>query len=56
MPTLKLEKLAKIILNFSNLIAENSKILEIDLNPLIWTHDSNEPVIVDCRMTEAILQ
>jgi hypothetical protein len=54
LPSLNLRKLAKIILNFSYLIAENSNILEIDLNPLIWTHDTNEPVIVDCRMTEVL--
>lgn len=53
-PALNLDDLARIIFDFSRLVAENPDILEMDLNPLIWPYDLSQPVIVDCRMTVQI--
>ena len=39
------------ILNFSHLIQKYPDILEMDLNPLIWSFDQNKPLVVDARMT-----
>jgi acetyltransferase len=50
-PAVDIDSLAKIIVKFSKLIVENPDILEMDLNPLIWTKGASEPIIVDCRMT-----
>jgi hypothetical protein len=50
-PVVDIDCLARIIVKFSKLIVENPNILEMDLNPLIWTQGASEPIIVDCRMT-----
>ena len=43
--------LIKTILNFSVLVIEHPEIAEIDLNPLIWSSDDDQPIIVDSRCT-----
>jgi acetyltransferase len=43
--------LIETILKFSNLVCEHREILEIDLNPLIWSSVDNELIIVDSRCT-----
>jgi acetyltransferase len=43
--------LIQTILNFSKLVSEHVEIIEIDLNPLIWSLEYNEPIIVDSRCT-----
>jgi len=43
--------LVQTILNFSKLVSEHPEILEIDLNPLIWSSDNNELIVVDSRCT-----
>ena len=39
------------ILKFSNLVTEHPEIVEIDLNPVIWSFDMEYPIIVDSRCT-----
>ena len=39
------------ILRFSNLVMEHPEIVEIDLNPVIWSFDKEHPIIVDSRCT-----
>jgi len=43
--------LIKTIFNFSVLVSDHPEIVEIDLNPLIWSSDDNQPIIVDSRCT-----
>jgi len=50
-PALNVDTLAEIIVRFSLMIMENSDIVEIDLNPLIWPPKAKRPIIVDSRMT-----
>jgi acyl-CoA synthetase (NDP forming) len=45
------DNLAKLLVKTSDLIMENQDILEMDLNPLIWTEGDSYPKIVDFRMT-----
>ena len=46
-----MDVLKQTILNFSELVSNHPQILEIDLNPLIWSSDDNEIIIVDSRCT-----
>jgi acyl-CoA synthetase (NDP forming) len=50
-PVIDLEVLKKTILSFSNMIDENPEIVEMDLNPLLWSVDKNELIVVDSRCT-----
>jgi len=50
-PVINFEVLKKTIINFSNMIDENPEIIEIDLNPLLWSVDKNELIVVDSRCT-----
>jgi len=43
--------LAKTIFNFSELIGSYDDIIEMDLNPVIWSFDHQKPMVVDARMT-----
>jgi len=43
--------LVKAILNFSTLVSEHPEIVEIDLNPLIWSSVDDQLTIVDSRCT-----
>jgi acetyltransferase len=43
--------LVRTILNFSQLVIDHPEIVEIDLNPLIWSPKDNELIIVDSRCT-----
>ena len=43
--------LTKTILNFSKLVVDHPEIVEIDLNPLIWSSDDEQLIIVDSRCT-----
>ncbi len=43
--------LIRTILNFSKLVSEHVEIIEIDLNPLIWSSDDSDLIIVDSRCT-----
>ncbi len=45
--------LAETIFNFGLLIARYSDIIEMDLNPIIWSFNHQKPVVVDARMTVA---
>ena len=45
--------LTETILNFSHLIRKYPDIVEMDLNPVIWSFDQNKPLVVDARMTIA---
>ena len=51
LPAFALEKLVQIIDRFSRLVTDSTDIVEMDLNPLIWSSNQPSPVIVDCRMT-----
>ena len=50
-PPVNRKILIKTILNFSALVSKHPEIVEIDLNPLIWSSDMNQPIIVDSRCT-----
>lgn len=43
--------LAQIIHNFSRLLSEHPEILEMDINPLIWSAQRNTAIAVDARAT-----
>ena len=43
--------LKETIIHFSTLINESPGIVEMDLNPLIWSVDTKELVVVDSRCT-----
>jgi acetyltransferase len=43
--------LVQTILNFSQLVLDHPEIVEIDLNPLIWSPMDKNLIIVDCRGT-----
>jgi acetate---CoA ligase (ADP-forming) len=46
-----LDRLTELIMQFTRLVTENTDIVEMDLNPLIWPYHAAHPVIVDGRMT-----
>ncbi|MFC2088834.1 acetate--CoA ligase family protein, partial [Calditrichota bacterium] len=48
-----LENLAKMLVKTGNMLMENPNILEMDMNPLIWSGGEDYPQIVDFRMTIA---
>jgi acetyltransferase len=50
-PPVDKKALIKTILDFSTLVSEHSEIVEIDLNPAIWSSDINQLIIVDSRCT-----
>ncbi len=43
--------LARIIHNFSRLLADHPEIMEMDINPLIWSAQQNTAIAVDARAT-----
>jgi acetyltransferase len=51
MPIVDRNKLSQIIYSFGTLIQENTDILEMDINPLLWPGGYDHPVVVDCRAT-----
>ncbi len=52
-PVINFEVVKKTIINFSKMIEENPEIVEMDLNPLLWSVDKNELIVVDSRCTRA---
>jgi len=46
-----LNNLADILVKAGTMLVENPQILEMDLNPLIWSEGEEYPTIVDFRMT-----
>ena len=50
-PAIDKSRLADLIKYFAKMIADNPQIIEMDINPLIWPADYDQPVVVDCRMT-----
>lgn len=50
-PVVNKSTLVQAIMNFSKMIEENPEIIEMDLNPLIYTANINKPVVVDSRCT-----
>jgi len=50
-PAVDKEAFAKTIHKFSILLAEHEEIVEMDLNPLIWSAEKQEAVVVDLRAT-----
>ena len=51
LPIINRNKLSEIIYSFGKLIQENTHILEMDINPLLWPRGFDHPVVVDCRAT-----
>jgi acetyltransferase len=45
------EKLIQVIKRFSMLVTDHPKIVEMDLNPIIWSEQDNDLIIVDSRCT-----
>ncbi len=52
LPAIDKSILAQTILKFGELISRSSDIIEMDLNPIIWTSE-HQPLVVDARMTIA---
>jgi acetyltransferase len=50
-PPVNKKVLINTIFNFSKLVNDHPEIVEIDLNPLIWSSDDDQPIIVDSRCT-----
>jgi acyl-CoA synthetase (NDP forming) len=50
-PVIDFEVLRRTIISFSKMIDENPEIIEMDLNPILWSVDKNELIIVDSRCT-----
>ena len=50
-PPVDRDMLAATILNFGNMLGAYQDILEMDLNPLIWSFEENCALVVDARMT-----
>lgn len=50
-PVIKRDTLIRTIINFAQLIEAHTDIVEMDLNPLIWSTDTSEPIVVDSRCT-----
>jgi len=50
-PAIDRDAFAFIISQFSLLLAEHDEILEMDLNPLIWSAAENRAIVVDARAT-----
>ncbi len=50
-PGIDFKVLTETIINFSTMIDENPEIVEMDLNPLLWSVDKNELIVVDSRCT-----
>jgi acetyltransferase len=50
-PAIDFKVLTETILNFSTMIDENPEIVEMDLNPLLWSVDKNDLIVVDSRCT-----
>jgi acyl-CoA synthetase (NDP forming) len=53
LPQIDRTKLSDIIYSFGRLIQENTHIIEMDINPLLWPKGFDHPVVVDCRATVA---
>jgi acetate---CoA ligase (ADP-forming) len=51
LPNIDRSKLSEIIYSFGKLIQENTHIMEMDINPLLWPGGFDHPVVVDCRAT-----
>ena len=51
LPQINKNILVKLIYSFGQLILENTQIIELDINPLLWPRGYNHPVVVDCRAT-----
>jgi len=51
LPAVNRERLAYSLTRFSLLLAEHPEIVEMDLNPLIWSAEENELFVVDIRAT-----
>jgi acetyltransferase len=50
-PPINKKVLIETILNFSKLVSEHPEIVEIELNPIIWSSENDQPIIVDSRCT-----
>jgi acetyltransferase len=50
-PMINHDLLAQMIFNFAQLIADHPEIIEMDLNPIIWSEKYKKPIIVDSRCT-----
>ena len=50
-PRMNKEILIAMIRDFSQLIVDNPYIVQMDLNPIIWSSEKNRPIIVDSRCT-----
>jgi acetyltransferase len=50
-PMINHDLLAQMIFNFARLIADHPEIIEMDLNPIIWSEKYKKPIIVDSRCT-----
>ena len=50
-PPVDKKSFARTIHKFSLLLAEHPEITEMDLNPLIWSAEKQEAVVVDLRAT-----
>jgi len=48
---INIDNLAKILVRTGDMLMENPRILEMDMNPLIWQEGEDYPQIVDFRMT-----
>jgi acetate---CoA ligase (ADP-forming) len=50
-PAVNLNNLADLLVRIGQMLIENPQIIEMDLNPLIWSDGDDYPTIVDFRMT-----
>ena len=50
-PAVDKQRLAGTIFRFGELVLNHPDIIEMDLNPVIWSFDQAKPMVVDARMT-----
>jgi acetyltransferase len=51
LPVVDRTTISDILYSFGKLIQENTQIIEMDINPLLWPGGYDHPVVVDCRAT-----
>jgi len=50
-PAINRDRLIRTIIKFAELIEAHPDMIEMDINPLLWSFDTNEPIVVDSRCT-----
>ncbi|HHJ52855.1 MAG TPA: hypothetical protein ENJ89_06645 [Caldithrix abyssi] len=50
-PGIDRSRFARLMVNFGRLLHHHPEISEMDLNPLVWSAEQNQAVVVDARAT-----